>query len=182
MVPLRWALLLLAFALSATGASASAGSVSCVEWGFNPSTLSCTTCDVVLRVIGDDKLHGECLQCCTKTAEEPKYERAVLEIDKRFTSSFSDIKKIISSINSKNKKTKLKDGEIEIPMEVSVSYVFGARPVLHVYKSATDRSPADSISVMNWSKDVFADFFTSSYAVPATATAKKATKKEKDEL
>ena len=168
--------------LALSAAAATAPATSCAEWGFNAATLSCSTCDVVLRVIGDDKLHGECLQCCTKTAEEPKYEKAVLEIDKRFAGSFGDIKKVIASINSKNKKSKLKDGEIEIPMEVSVSYVFGARPVLHVYKKVTDKAPAESISVMSWSKEVFSDFFTSSYAEPSTATAKKATKKEKDEL
>lgn len=140
----------------------------CATLGFNAESLLCATCTAVLRVVGDEDLHQECLSCCTKSAEEEKYAHAVLELDKRFVAAFPDVGVILHSILAKKEgKSGKKEGKagkervVEIPMQVAHRYSFGARPTLHLYRGKDDTQPADSISVSTWTVDVFTDFFAS---------------------
>jgi hypothetical protein len=96
----------------------------CLNMGFNSLTLNCETCDNLFEIIGssDSKTNlviiDECKSCCSNilNEEELKYEKAVLEIDKRFLSSFPTVQKIVdikaakrlekSKSKNKNKKDK----------------------------------------------------------------------------
>lgn len=136
---------------------------ACASLGFNSDTLSCATCSAVLRVVGSEELQQECLSCCTPGAEEERYSHAVLEVDKRFVAAFPELGVILRSILAKKegKSADKKERVVDIKMDVTHRYSFGARPTLHVYRGKDDSQPADSLSVSAWTVDIFTDFFAS---------------------
>lgn len=121
--------------------------VSCLDYGFNPTTLSCSTCETVGQILGEQsEAKNKCLECCVNmaTAEE-KYGKAVLEIDKRSLGFFPDLQSVVE------KKKELK---------LIVRYRFGS-PRLLMYKFADDDEPSEDLSVHSWTKDTFEDYLSS---------------------
>jgi len=51
----------------------------CLEMGYNPSDLSCQTCEWVKN----DAIKEECLGCCKNQVEVKKFAFASIEVDKR---------------------------------------------------------------------------------------------------
>lgn len=122
-------------------------SVSCIDYGYNPTTLSCSTCDIVGQILGEQsEAKSKCKECCiniSPTTEE-KYRKAVLEVDKRSISYFPDIQAVI------DKKKELK---------ISIRYSFGS-PRLLMYKNTDDDEPTETLSVYSWTKDTFQDYLS----------------------
>lgn len=153
----------------------------CAALGFAKPTLQCIpTCDALLRVVGDEALYSECKYCCSAPIEDDRYEFAILEVDKRFLGTYKDVETIIRSIEAKkkNKRKGKNDKLVEIPMDVAVRYVFGSRPMLHLYTKKKDSSPVESLNVHAWSVDVFADFFK----VSSSTHPRSNIENKKDEL
>ena len=64
-------------------------SETCNNFGFNYQTLQCDTCHDLHRVVGDEDIYNECMDCCIWKVDVPDiYGKAVLEVDQRFVSSF----------------------------------------------------------------------------------------------
>jgi hypothetical protein len=141
-----------------------ASAVECIELGFNSETLECGTCEVVLRVVGDEVLYDECKSCCNHSLQEDRYERLVLEVDRRFIDTFGDVKRLISIVEGRKKKKKVESTVLnDLSLAgLTVRYVFGARPTLHRKKSDTE--PQDSLNVGPWTLDVWKDFLISTTA------------------
>lgn len=120
----------------------------CLDLGFNSLSLQCSTCDSMLRVVGDSVLHNDCTGCCQTPVSKATYQLAVLEVDKRFLTSFPNVKTFIEAL-PKTTKSKKKDSK-KISKSIQVRYRFGVRPSLLLYNSKDDDIPADSISVSSW--------------------------------
>ena len=135
----------------------------CKRLGFNSESLACGTCEVVLRVVGDEVLFNECKSCCNHSLQEDRYERLVLEVDRRFLDTFGDVKRLISILEGRKKKKKVESTVLkDISLAgLTVRYVFGARPTLHLYGKKSDTEPQDSLNVGPWTLDVWKDFLIS---------------------
>jgi hypothetical protein len=153
----------------------------CLKLGFNSISLQCETCDAIARTLGeDDPLEAECLRCCSES-EQDQYETAVLEVDKRMLISYPNLPDIIKAIpeeqtsstkSSSRKKKKNKDAASEdnvnsavaeaakklVGLDISVSYRFGARPQLYLYKKKGEQEPEKTIHIGTWNMDDFIDF------------------------
>lgn len=141
--------------------------VECTELGFNSEALECGTCEVVLRVVGDEVLFNECKSCCNHSLQEDRYERLVLEVDRRFLDTFGDVKRLISIVEGRKKKKKVESITVLNDLSLAaltVRYVFGARPTLHLYGKKSDTEPQDSLNVGPWTLDVWRDFLISTTA------------------
>mmetsp|Transcript_20021 Transcript_20021/g.51093 ORF Transcript_20021/g.51093 Transcript_20021/m.51093 type:complete len:84 (+) Transcript_20021:310-561(+) len=64
-------LVLLAFA----GAGRAIDEKECVEKGFQPDTLLCTSCKKLQEHVKSEEVYDECMQCCTEVQEEEKVEK-----------------------------------------------------------------------------------------------------------
>lgn len=136
----------------------------CKRLGFNSESLACGTCEVVLRVVGDEVLYDECRSCCNHSLQEERYERLVLEVDKRFVDSYGDVKRLIAIVEGRKKKKKKLESTVlnDLSLDgLTVRYVLGARPTLHLYGKKSDIEPQDSLSVGPWTLDVWKDFLIS---------------------
>eukprot|EP01038_Epipyxis_sp_PR26KG_P009199 gene9199-12409_t len=123
----------------------------CLTYGFNDQILSCKTCSLMQKVLlsKDEitiiKANEMCQQCCIpdKSTENIKYEKAVLEVDKRYLAGLTDLHSIV---------------KMKSQLGLTVKYRFGP-PTLTMFKSKLDDEPSDMISVGTWSKDDFKDYF-----------------------
>ena len=111
----------------------------CVDKGFHPDTLKCTTCETLKSVVGDDELVNDCLGCCSQ-ADADVYELAVLEIDERLLTRYSHWKVIISDAKKRSSNLIMRSKE-------------GSWPKLLMYKDRTDVDPFDSVNVASWSAE-----------------------------
>jgi hypothetical protein len=129
--------------ISATSNILSSSEV-CADYGFNPTTLVCSTCDLVGQILGDSsEAKKKCSECCLNIINtEEKYEKAVLEIDKRAIPFLPDLKAIIE------KKKELK---------LTVRYKYG-HPRLLMYKNGNEDEPSEVHSVHSWNQDTFKDY------------------------
>jgi hypothetical protein len=116
----------------------------CSDYGFNPTTVVCSTCDLVGQILGDSsEAKKKCSECCLNIINtEEKYEKAVLEIDKRAIPFMPDLKAIIE------KKKELK---------LTIRYKYG-HPRLLMYKNGNDDEPSEVHSVHSWNQDTFKDY------------------------
>lgn len=151
-LPLCYAVLLLlsiAVICSHAQQQAVASPQACLDYGYNPATLICSTCDSVGQILGEQsEAKKKCLECCVNLVNsEEKYAKAVLEIDKRAVGFFPELKAII------DKKKELK---------LTVRYIFGS-PRLLMYKTEdiSDEEPAEELSVHSWNQDTFKDYLKS---------------------
>ena len=127
-----------------------ASSQVCTDYGFNSLTIKCDSCEDLKRIVGDDELYNNCIECCVKKAETESYSKAVLEVDQRFINAFQHLPSIVKAIK-----------DLSISSEKSalkIRYKFGSTPNLLLYKSKDDEEFAESISISNWSKDDFDEF------------------------
>ena len=67
----------------------------CIENGFDSSVLTCTSCDQLKNVVGDEDLESECRSCCQEDAVDVKYEQAILEVDKRFLKGLTELAEVV---------------------------------------------------------------------------------------
>lgn len=125
----------------------------CLEFGYNPQVLLCSTCETIAQVVPsvengvESTMLTNCKQCCieNKVSEDQKYKMAVLEMDQRYASFYPELQGVI--------KEKKKLG-------LTVKYKFGVSPILLMYTNKADANPADELSVSNWSQDTFRDFLS----------------------
>ena len=119
---------------------------ACLDYGFNSNVLVCSTCEEVGQILGeqsDAKL--TCSQCCVADSKnEEKYKKAILEVDKRTLPFLPDIEKVVKD------KKKLK---------LTVRYRMGP-PSLQMFKSKDDDEAAETISVQNWTQDLFQEYIS----------------------
>ena len=127
---------------------AKSNEVTCLDYGYNPTALDCTTCDVIGQILGDQaEAKKKCLTCCnTIINAEEIYEKAVLEVDKRALPYMPDVQAVVE---------KKKD------LKLSIRYRFGGSPRLLMYKDKDDDEPSESLSVYSWTKDTFIDYLKS---------------------
>ena len=143
--------------------TSSSSSEECLNMGFNPISLQCETCDVLLRVVGDEDLLTDCKKCCSRSAGKETFEKAVIEVDKRFLTSFPNLKPFVESIYKKSSKSKRKEkdqenGNADKLNGVTVRYRFGSRPTLMLYKSKEDDVPAESLYIGSWETGMVVTF------------------------
>jgi hypothetical protein len=145
-------LLLVGFLALSTTLAIETDPQKCLDAGFNPVSLQCETCESLLRVVGDQAYYEECLECCTiQSASEDLYEKASIQVDKRFVQSFPNLPGIIKSItNSK--------GDAE--RAIKVEYKSGYRPTLSLYRTKDSLAPAESLSISSWNIDDFNSYIT----------------------
>jgi hypothetical protein len=75
----------------------------CVAKGFETTILNCKTCDVILRIVGDEEIVSDCKACCQTYADvSQRYEMAVLELDKRILPNLPEIEKITKQAKKNN--------------------------------------------------------------------------------
>jgi hypothetical protein len=117
----------------------------CLENGFNPSLLACSTCEHVLPVLGESSpIVAQCFACCLESSagQEEKYFKAVLELDKRSLPFLTGLQEVVG---------KRKE------LGLSVRYDFSS-PRLLLYKTSGDIAAAEIISVQGWGLDSFREF------------------------
>ena len=114
---------------------------------FDSNVLQCSTCDSLLKIVGDQSIFDDCANCCRPDEKTQRFRSAVLQVDKRFLMAFPDIKSVIKSSKE---------------LKIGVEYSFGSRPMLLMYKNDGDEDPAESIPVHSWSKDTFQEYLASS--------------------
>ena len=115
----------------------------CIENGFDSSVLTCTSCDQIKNVVGDEELESECRSCCQEDVVDVKYEQAILEIDKRFLKGLTELADVV---------------KMKKKLNLDVKYQFGARPMLHMYKEEGNDVADESLAVHSWSKDTFKEY------------------------
>ena len=115
----------------------------CIENGFDSSVLTCTSCDQLKNVVGDEDLESECRSCCQEDAVDVKYEQAILEVDKRFLKGLTELAEVV---------------KMKKKLNLDVKYQFGARPMLHMYKEEGNDVADESLAVHSWSKDTFKEY------------------------
>ena len=119
----------------------------CLQKGFNPDILQCPSCEVLSQSVGEEQLISDCKSCCIDvSSEDIVYSRAILEVDKRFLSVYSDLSDVIKMRKS---------------IGLEVRYIPGSRPHLLLYSKIDDSTAADSLSVGTWSKDTLLDYLKS---------------------
>lgn len=146
--------------------SGSISDVSCIDFGFNPDVLRCSTCsEHVQPILGvESEVTSKCLQCCIPDTEE-KYAMAVLEVDKRILKYMPDIHEVV-----KQKKS--------LGLKVRYAQI---SPRLLMYKNENDVDAADSVDVQGWSVDTFKDFLHAHLAKQHDQQKdKESSKKDKD--
>lgn len=116
----------------------------CLSVGFNPTVLSCDTCEKVQRMIGDKSTYDNCKFCCMSQVEE-KFNNAVLEVDNRYIHYMPELEAII----------KIKD-----KLNLEVKYRFGS-PQLKMYNKDDQDEAVETLSVSSWSQDNFKEYIKS---------------------
>lgn len=122
---------------------------TCQEYGFNHEIVKCSTCHVFQETNSIEmiEIYQKCMSCCiSNTIDDIVYEMGVLELDRRYKSSSSDLTTIIKNKNKYGLKVVYK------------SYV---RPTLRMYLKKTDTEPTESIAIFSWNKDTIEDFLKS---------------------
>lgn len=115
----------------------------CAEYGYNAAILKCSTCSHVRQVLGESDALSKCLMCCTDDkVEEVKYDRAVLEVDKRSLPFLPEISTVIKM---------KKDLNLRIKYDT-------VNPRLAMYKSKEDAEAAEVIPVHSWTLDTFKEY------------------------
>jgi hypothetical protein len=115
----------------------------CMNLGFNPTSLSCSTCEKVLRIVADNNTYDDCKFCCVHQNEE-KFHKAVLEIDNRYISYMPEMEAII---------------KIKADLNLEVKYRFGS-PQLKMY-GLNEEEAVEILSVSSWSQDNFKEYIKS---------------------
>jgi hypothetical protein len=121
---------------------------TCLELGFETATLSCSTCNTMNTVLGDQHaaLVEECNKCCMNH-DEDRYAYAVYVTDKRYLFGNDNLRKSLKTLREKYTK-KVFD----------VKNRLGMRPTLKLYHNKEDEEPIESISVYSWEFDTLRDF------------------------
>uniref|UniRef100_A0A7S3GQR9 Selenoprotein F/M domain-containing protein n=2 Tax=Spumella elongata TaxID=89044 RepID=A0A7S3GQR9_9STRA len=117
---------------------------NCPSLGYNPSVLTCDTCDTMHKILDHQTTYDNCKSCCIAKVEE-KFSLAVLEVDKRYLSFMKEI----SAVTEKKS---------ELGLKVRYRYV---NPTLYMYKEKGDKEPAETIAVGQWNKATFEDYLSS---------------------
>lgn len=144
-------LLLLASAVKTTSKESQQLSAEvCLDYGYNSNVLVCSTCEAIGQILGDQsEAKLTCQRCCVADNKpEDKYQKIILEVDKRSVTFLPDIEKVIKD------KKKLK---------LTVRYRMGPA-VLSMYKNKDDDEPTETISVQSWTKDVFEEYLSTHLA------------------
>lgn len=137
-IALLFLLFLLASHISSTSAIAQE---QCLERGFNPQVLLCSTCEHVQKVLGQQEVYDDCRSCCIEKQEEV-YEKAVLQMDKRYLPYYREMQDVIEQKESLRLKVKFLSGN----------------PMLLMYTKKDDTEAADTISVGTWRLDTFKEY------------------------
>lgn len=116
----------------------------CPSLGYNPSVLTCDTCDTLHKILDHQTTYDTCKSCCIAKVEE-KFAHAVLEVDKRYLSFMKEISAVIEK-------------KAELGLKVRYRYV---NPTLYMYKEKSDKEPAETILVSQWNKATFEDYLSS---------------------
>jgi len=116
----------------------------CPSLGYNPSVLTCETCDTMHKILDHQSTYDNCKSCCIAKVEE-KFSHAVLEVDKRYLSFMKEISAVIEK-------------KAELGLKVRYRYV---NPTLYMYKEKGDKEPAETITVSQWNKATFEDYLSS---------------------
>jgi len=115
----------------------------CASLGYNPSVLTCETCDNMHKILDHQTTFDNCKSCCIAKVEET-YALAVLEVDKRYLSYMKEISAVIEK-------------KAELKLKVRYRYV---NPTLYMYKQKGDSDPAETIAVGSWDKATFEDYLS----------------------
>ncbi|RYG96910.1 hypothetical protein EON65_53685 [archaeon] len=148
------------------GVSGSAAEVSCMDFGFHPDVLRCSTCtEHVQQILGaESEVTAKCLKCCIQDIEE-KYAMAVLEVDKRILKYMPDMQAVV-----KQKKS--------LGLKVRYAQI---SPRLLMYKNESDVEAAESVNVQSWNVDTFTDYLKAHLAVGGGSEGAGGEEKKKDQ-
>ncbi len=129
----------------------------CLGLGFNPAEVKCNSCEAFSKV--SFQLQALCIKCCTPLVVAPKESFAliVLEVDKRFVDGGTPLYPEVSRLIKRSQESNNKDSKSPYS-NFAIRFVFGARPILRLFKERDDEFPDDSVSVGAWSEHVIDDF------------------------
>lgn len=128
----------------------------CLSFGYNSQVLQCKTCLHVSEILGDtSEAFTRCQQCCTENskAEEVKYQKAVLEVDKRSLPFSPDLDAIV---------------KMKKDLKLTVRNRYGNARLLMFTETNADE-PSEVLSVSGWTKDTFLDYLRTYYDLPGSA-------------
>ena len=128
----------------------------CLSYGYNSQVLQCKTCLHVSEILGDtSEAFTRCQQCCTESskADEVRYQKAVLEVDKRSLPFSPDLDAIV---------------KMKKDLKLTVRNRYGNARLLMFTETNADE-PSEVLSVSGWTKDTFLDYLRTYYSHSASA-------------
>jgi hypothetical protein len=125
-------------------------SLACDDIGFDPAKTQCTGCEKMAKYVKDDKLTGECFECCVE--DRKRYGQASLHVCKEGLSQMEELNNFIKEYAESFEKLKIVYDKPKIYMGMAMC----SQPSLKLQDDSGNDE--EVVEINGWKKDQLKEY------------------------